>query len=155
VVLTKKQVELGEIVVAGDENFAEDAADLFPKLGASIERIIFKARQHTIGEAIWADIYDNIVGFVPVAGTVIGNGPRINDAVASKDAVAGIVHAADAALVEIPSVGMILDLIIPANLIVQADSYVRCMEKGGEPFDCFYPKGTFERDVIDMVGIDI
>jgi hypothetical protein len=154
-VLTKKQVEVGEIVVAGDENLAGDVADLFPKLGASVERILFKARQKTFGEAVLADIYDNIIGFVPTVGTIIGNGPRVNDAVASKDIVAGTVHTADAALVELPGVGMILDLVIPANTIVKAEEYLQCIQQGKKAFDCAFPKGAFDRDVFDMMGLQV
>lgn len=124
------------------------------KLGSdfskSVDRILFRARQKTFGEAFIADSYDDVLAIVPVIGDIIGTGPRIIDASGTEDKEAGAVRAANSALGIIPGIGFFLDLAFPASGIITWIDYTKCVGSGKDSNDCLFPKDTIERDLINM-----
>lgn len=122
--------------------------DISSKISKSVERVFLKSRQKTFVESISADVYDDIIGILPVVGDVIENGPRIADAVSSKDTLATIVHGADAVITIVPGIGGVLNLLFPTNTILQIMEYGSCKASGESDIDCLFPDGSIERDLM-------
>jgi hypothetical protein len=132
-----------------------DLSTLLPKnispFLQSPERILFKSEQKTFGEAIAADIYDDLIGLIPLLGDLVGSGPRVVDAISDENILATAVHGVDLGLGLIPyPFGEILDIIVPANTILKAIKYVECLNKDSE-LNCAYPQGSIERLLIERV----
>jgi hypothetical protein len=121
------------------------------KIAQSLDRITLKARQKTLGEAIIADLYDDLIGIVPIAGDALENGPRIGDAIQTKDNVAAIAHGTDALLTIVPGIGTILNF-IPTNSLLKLMELTEC---NGELSDCLFPEDSIERDIINVTGMNV
>lgn len=128
-----------------------DGLALVKKFSESTHRVLFDARQETFAESAAADVYDDIINFFPFAGDVVGNAPRIVDAVAKEDGLAVAVHSADFAIAFVPAIGFVLDWAFPANSLIKGIDYAECVNAGSKDIDCAVPKGTFEREIMEMM----
>jgi len=125
------------------------------KLGSdasrAADRILFRAHQKTFGEAFLADTYDDVLDFIPIVGDIVGSGPRLLDATASKDELATIVRTANSAVGIIPVFGFFADLLFPASGIITYVDYQNCIKNGSSNEECLFPKETIERDIMELV----
>ena len=119
-------------------------------VASSPERVFFKSEQKTFGESISADIYDDLIGIIPLLGDIVGSGPRVVDAISDENVLGVAVHGTDLVLGLIPyPFGEILDVLIPANTILKTIRYSECKDSA---FNCLFPEGSIEREVIQYVG---
>lgn len=115
-------------------------------------RVLFHARQNTIGEAVLADIWDVAIGIIPFVGDVIGNGQRVSNAVANNDRTAQILHGSDFIVDIVPIIGDVLSALLPANTILKLQSASKC---NGNTYSCLVDKDSFDAKVINGSGTPI
>jgi hypothetical protein len=112
-------------------------------------RILFAPRQNSIGEAIVADLYDDVIGIIPFIGDAVGNGSRTAIAKSHGDEEAAFFHGLDLILGVVPEIGDVAGALLPANQILYMRKAPDCL--GGSKLErdkimeCMFPNDSLER----------
>lgn len=115
-------------------------------------RVLFHARQDTIGEAVLADAWDITIGLVPFIGDVVGNGQRVSNATANNDRMAQILHGSDFIIDLVPVVGDVISALLPANTILKLQEASKC---SGSNYSCLVKPDSFDDQVIGMLHVPV
>jgi hypothetical protein len=126
------------------------AQDIIEFLKESINagnRVLFQSRQKSIGESIAADVYDDVIGFIPFVGDAISNVPRTAIAGSQADEEAIFLHGIDTIIGSIPVIGDIIDIFLPANTALKLLECSRTNNKA----ECLVPADSFERKTLALL----
>jgi hypothetical protein len=111
-------------------------------------RILFAPRQHSLGEALTADLYDVAIDFIPFVGDVLANGSRTAIAKSQGDDEAAFIHGIDLLVGVVPYVGDVGNIFIPSNTILFARQAAKCRSSGKDLRDCLFPEDSIERRIL-------
>lgn len=121
------------------------------KFARATNRILFGARQNSLGESIAADIYDEVIGLIPFVGDIAANGSRATLAQANGDHAAAAAHGVDFAIGLVPVIGDIADAFFPANTLLYAREMQKC-HAGGKPVrQCLYKEDSLESTILSRM----